>query len=114
MNKNKTKVGIISLLPGVIMIILMVIAFKSSNMDFGKQFSIMTIILINPLLFILQGAFAGVLRVNIILTTMCSIIGFLVCVFVFLNNSALPYVVFYGGLELLAYYLVKSMKYKSS
>ncbi|MEW8955153.1 hypothetical protein [Clostridium sp.] len=111
MNKDKVKLGTISLVPGIIMIIIMVIAFKSGNMDYGKKLSIIAIIAINPLLFILQGAFSAALRISVIFPAMCLAIAFLVCIFVFLNNTALPYLVFYGGIEALAYYSVKSMRY---
>lgn len=93
--------------PALIMIGLTYYAFSASDDLFTKQFILNALIIYFPVLFLLQGAFCAFLRENIIVSIAISVVGFITVIFVWLNSSALIYLVLYVILWLIGYGIVR-------
>lgn len=95
---------ITALLPSAIMLIIALISFAEllDSLDAMGLF-IIGLLLIYPLLFLGQGVACAFGKGNIFLSITVSSITFVIIVFVFLNSSALMYIVLYLIIAFFAY-----------
>ncbi|GKU24030.1 hypothetical protein [Clostridium folliculivorans] len=102
----KIKNSIIILFPSIIMTLINVFSFSTDRISgYDKEgMIILTLIIINPLLFFIQGIMAGKEKINMFLALGTSTAIFVLWCLIYLNPSALPYCVVYiiiGGLTYL-------------
>lgn len=100
------------LFPTFFMIILMLL-FAFSNeikvLDF-KGLLIISLIVIFPLLFLLQGIKSSINNTNIIIGICTSIFTFSIFLIIYLNSSAIIYIPIYLALGAIGYILTNSIK----
>ncbi|MDR6999935.1 hypothetical protein [Neobacillus niacini] len=71
------------------------------------KYFFLSLIIIYPLLFLLQGVVTAMLNSSILLTLAVSVFGFLVTVLLWANSSAFGYVIVYLLIGFLGYGLVR-------
>ncbi|WP_083402501.1 hypothetical protein [Bacillus sp. MUM 116] len=88
-------------------IAILIIGFVTFSNTFIQQtdhkYFFVSLIIIYPLLFLLQGVGTALLKTNIFLSLVVSALGFLVTVFLWANSSALGYVIVYLIIGFLGY-----------
>lgn len=98
------------ILPVVIMITLAAVAFTTSNEQFGGNLIIQSLLLYYPALFILQGILCSILEGKIYYSLGSTVIAFLIVILIWLNATALPYIIMYVLLGLIAYGVAQAFR----
>jgi hypothetical protein len=99
------------LLPAILMISLAVISFTDIlNAIDAKGIFIIGLLLLFPLLFLGQGMACGRGKGNIVLSLLVSTVTFVIIILIFLNSSALFYIVLYILVSLFGYGLARFTK----
>ncbi|WP_017825061.1 MULTISPECIES: hypothetical protein [Clostridium] len=121
----KKKNIIIIFFPAILMSLLTVISFSNMNVynttgiDFKGLF-ILSLLLLFPLLFLIQGILCAVNNTNIvhiIFSFGASILDYIILMKIYLNDSAFEYVLIYSVLWIVGYtiiYIVKKIKSSKS
>ncbi|GGE54410.1 hypothetical protein [Priestia taiwanensis] len=106
---NITK-GITVILPAILMFTICSI-MKENLLQYNdmqlKGFYFGVLLIYIPILFILQGITNAFLKLPIFIPLGVSVIAATICMLVYYNDSALPYVVFYMILYSIAYFVAK-------
>lgn len=98
-------------IPPLIMLITAYVAFSGMLGNLAsKSLIINALLLIYPALFFLQGFISGLLKSNVFLTFAVSIVTFLMIVIVWLNMSALLYIVVYVLAGTVGYGIVRLLQ----
>ncbi|MGO5064952.1 hypothetical protein FDF31_13290 [Clostridium sporogenes] len=99
--------------PALIMTIITIISFKNmlnfNGIDF-KGIFIISLILLFPILFVIQGIICAINHTNIFLSFGVSILDFIILMFVYMNESAFIYNLIYLACGIIAYLITKSIK----
>ncbi len=114
----KMKSAITILFPALFMTIITMILF-SNMFSFSeiniKEISIVSLILLFPLLFLIQGILSAVNNINILFTLGVSILNFIILMIVYLNDSAFIYILIYLAFGIVGYIITNIIvKVKSS
>ena len=117
---KKKNVSII-LFPAILMSLLTVVSF--SNMDIYnatgfdfKGFFIISLLLLFPLLFLIQGILCAINNANIVIIVFeygISILSYIILMKIYLNDSAFIYILIYSALWIAGYiitYIVSKIK----
>jgi hypothetical protein len=108
----KKKNVVTVLFPLLFMTIITIISF-SNMLDFKgidfKGIFILSLILLFPLLFLLQGIICAINNTNLFLSLGVSILNFIILLMVYLNDSALIYVFIYLTFGVIGYLITKSI-----
>lgn len=108
--KNRNVVTII--FPSLFMTIITIISF-SNMLNFNviefKGIFILSLILLFPLLFLLQGIISAVNNTNVLLGLCISTLDFIILIMVYLNDSAFIYILIYLVFGLVGYIITKSI-----
>ncbi|AQR93620.1 hypothetical protein CLSAP_09270 [Clostridium saccharoperbutylacetonicum] len=108
--KNRNVVTII--FPSLFMTIITIISF-SNMLNFNviefKGIFILSLILLFPLLFLLQGIISAVNNTNVLLALGISTLDFIILMMVYLNDSASIYILIYLVFGLIGYIITKSI-----
>jgi hypothetical protein len=101
----KIKNAIIVLFPSIIMTLINIYSFSIDIMgEYDKMGTIiLSLIIINPLMFFIQGIMSGKERINILLALGTSVAIYVLECLIYLNSSALPYCVVYIIIGILTY-----------
>ncbi|MBK1813382.1 hypothetical protein JHL18_22425 [Clostridium sp. YIM B02505] len=93
----KTKNVIIVLFPSIVMTLINIFSFSIDIMgEYDKMGTIiLSLIIIDPLMFFIQGIMAGKERINMFLALGTSAVVFALWCLIYLNSSALPYCIIY-------------------
>lgn len=75
-----------------------------------KGIILFSLIVIYPLSFLIQGILCGLNNIKVLLALVISSLGFLGVTFIFLNSSALGYLIFYLIIELIGYFVVRGYR----
>ena len=106
----KKKSVVTVLFPSVFMIILTIVGFFN-KLDFNgidyKAIFILTLTLLIPLLFLLQGIISAITNTNIFLSLGVSILYFILLMIVYLNESASIYILIGLTLGAVGYLITK-------
>ncbi|WP_096155489.1 MULTISPECIES: hypothetical protein [Bacillus] len=94
--------------PGIMIILLANIAF-SSNIDdlVGKNLIMNSIVFIFPALYFLQGLSNGLLNQNLLLALGVSTLAFIITTFVWLNSTAISFILIYPIFFFIGYWLAR-------
>ena len=95
MNNKKMLTVLHIAIPIVIMVILAYVAFVSSDDVFAKGLLITSLFAYYPILFLLQGIAASLLKANIFISLGISAAAFIIILLIWMNSSALIYTVLY-------------------
>ncbi|OOM75914.1 hypothetical protein CLPUN_29510 [Clostridium puniceum] len=109
------------LFPTLSMTIITITSFSNmlnfNAIDF-KGIFILSLILLFPLLFLMQGIICAISNINVFLSLGVSILNFIILTMVYLNDSALIYVLIYVTFGVIGYiitkYIVKSKASKNN
>ncbi|AGF54665.1 hypothetical protein BJV45_000148 [Clostridium saccharoperbutylacetonicum] len=108
--KNRNVVTII--FPSLFMTIITIISFSNmlnfNVIEFKGSF-ILSLILLFPLLFLLQGIISAVNNTNVLLALGISTLDFIILMMVYLNDSASIYILIYLVFGLIGYIITKSI-----
>ena len=106
----KKKSVVTVLFPAVFMIIITIVGFFN-KLDFNgidyKSIFILTLTLLIPLLFLLQGIISAITNTNIFLSLGVSILYFILLMIVYLNESASIYILIGLALGAVGYLITK-------
>lgn len=113
----KKKSVVTVLFPALFMTIITIVSFANmldfNGIDF-KGIFILSLILLFPLLFLLQGIICVINNTNIFLSLGVSILNFIILMMVYLNDSAFIYVLIYLAFGAIGYLITKFIvKFKS-
>lgn len=104
------KIIVTVLFPALFMTIITIVSFSNminfSDIDF-KGIFIMSLILLFPLLFLLQGSICAVTNTNVFLSFGVSILDFIILMVIYLNDSAFIYLFIYLASGLIGYLITK-------
>ncbi|WP_434302928.1 hypothetical protein [Clostridium botulinum] len=99
--------------PALLMTIITIISFQNmlnfNGIDF-KGIFIISLILLFPILFIIQGILCAISHTNVFLSLGVSILDFIILMFVYMNESAFIYNLIYLTCGIIAYLITKSIK----
>lgn len=114
----KKKSVVTALFPALFMTITTIVSF-SNMLDFNgidyKGIYILSLILLFPLLFLLQGIICAINNTNVFLSVGLSILTFIILMIVYLNDSAFIYVLIYFTFGAVGHLIAKFiMKIKAS
>ena len=114
----KKKSAVTVLFPALIMTLITIISFSNmlyfNGIDF-KGILILSLILLFPLLFLLQGIICAINNTNVFLSLGASILNFIILLMVYLNDSALIYILIYLTFGAIGHLITKFIvKFKSS
>ncbi|NRT36546.1 hypothetical protein BJV38_000866 [Clostridium beijerinckii] len=106
----KTRTVITILFPTIFMVIMGKISFFYMSGFNGIEFKgifILSLILLFPALFLIQGIICAKYNINVLLSLGVSILGFRILMIVYLNDSALIYLLGYVTFEVTGYLIAK-------
>jgi len=114
--KNRNVVTI--LFPSLFMTTITIVSFSNmlnfNGIDF-KGIFIVSLILLFPLLFLIQGIMSAINNTNVLLSMGISILNFIILMMVYLNESAFIYILIYLAIGLIGYIITDIIvKIKSS
>ena len=114
--KNRNVVTI--LFPSLFMTIITIVSFSNmlnfNGIDF-KGIFIVSLILLFPLLFLIQGIMSAINNTNVLLSMGISILTFIILMMVYLNESAFIYILIYLVFGIIGYIITDIIvKIKSS
>ncbi|AJD32875.1 hypothetical protein AAGC94_04090 [Clostridium sporogenes] len=99
--------------PTLFMTIITIVSFQNmlnfNGIDF-KGIFIISLILLFPILFLIQGILCAINNTNIFLSLGVSILDFIILMFVYMNESAFIYNLIYLIVGIIAYFITKSIK----
>jgi hypothetical protein len=108
----KKKNVVTVLFPLLFMTVITVISF-SNMLDFNgidfKGIFILSLILLFPFLFLLQGIICAINNTNIFLSLGVSILNFIILLIIYLNDSAVIYIFIYLTFGAIGYLITKSI-----
>lgn len=110
MEKRNILIALHIAVPGLIMFILAYISDTTSDNLFAKGLLLTSILLYYPILFVLQGSVAALLKTNIFLSLGISIAVFIIILIIWLNSSAIIYIFAYLIIFLIGYSLTHSIR----
>jgi len=97
--------------PAIAMIIIGYVSFTDVFIQqTDHKYFILSILIIYPVLFLIQGGITALLKGNILISLAVSILGFVVTMFAWLNSSAAGYILLYLLFGLLGYGVVGLIK----
>ena len=103
---NKSNIFSI-LFPSLIMVLISIISYTNilslSDMD-GKGLLIISLVLLFPLLFLVQGVSCAITNTSIVASLLVSILTYLPLMFVFMNESAVVYILYYAISYFIGYF----------
>ncbi len=98
------------LFPSVFMVLISVLSFTNilplSNIDLKGLF-VISLVLLFPVLFLIQGILCALNGTNVWLSFVMSVITFIVLLMIYLNSSAMIYILIYLISGLIGYGMVK-------
>jgi hypothetical protein len=101
---------IITLFPALFMNIIAIVSFSNmsnfNSIDF-KGIFILSLILLFPLLFLIQGIICARYNINAFISLGASILGFIILMLVYLNDSAVIYIFTYLIFGIMGYLITK-------
>lgn len=100
------------LFPAFFMTIIVIVSFSNMSNFNGidyKGIFILSIILLFPLLFFLQGIICPISNTNVFLSLGVSILNFIILMMVYLNDSALIYIFIYIACGAIGYLISNSI-----
>lgn len=107
----------IILFPSIIMFLITVAAFSNMKTNFSfdwKGLFIISLILGFPILFLIQGVASAISKINILLSLGISALSFLGLLIIYLNDSALVYILVYLIVGVIGYGIgIVGLKVKS-
>lgn len=89
--------------PPLLILLLMFLAFNNANDLTSMGLTFNSLMVFYPLIFLFQGIFSALLKSNIYLTITISLLSFVLVIFIWLNSSALGYVLVYAILAVLGF-----------
>lgn len=104
--KSNLAAIITAFLPSVIMIVLTALSFSDVHANLKGLF-ILSLILIFPILYVLQGVACALRQSYLLVSLLVSTITFVAILIIYLNSSALIYILIYNGSGLIGYGGVK-------
>lgn len=104
-NKNQ----IIIVLPAILILLISFFSFSVEIVDLKGLF-VLSLLLLFPLIFFIQGLYAFKFKTNYLIPLLISLFSFLVVLLVYLNSSALPYMFFYTITGCAGFYLPKLLQ----
>jgi|GEM_PF-5218496 len=111
MKKGSMLATITTYLPAFLMVILALLSFSNLFDDmFRKGLLINSLILYYPSLLFLQGIVTAMIKGNPFLNAGSSLLAFMFILFIWLNSSALIYILIYLISFLLGYWIIKMFK----
>lgn len=100
------------LIPAFFMTIIVIVSFSNmrnfNGIDY-KGIFILSLILLFPLLFFLQGILCPISNTNVFLSLGVSILNFIILMMVYLNDSALIYIFIYIACGVIGYLISNSI-----
>ena len=94
--------------PGLMIILLARIAFSSSIDDLvGKNLIMNSIVFFIPTLYFLQGLTSGLIDKNLLLPLGVSTLAFIITTFVWLNSTAISFILIYPIFLFIGYWLAR-------
>ncbi|WP_066874911.1 hypothetical protein [Clostridium mediterraneense] len=106
---SKKKI-IILIFPLILMFIINGFSFLDIDGIALKGIILFSLIVIYPLSFFIQGILCELNNIEVLSALVISSLGFLGVTFIFLNSSALGYLIFYLIIELIGYFIVKGYR----
>lgn len=99
---------LITIFPALAILSIGMISFNINvdNLDLKGLF-IISLILLFPLLFLIQGLFSSKLNINYPLSLLISLVSFILILVVYMNSSAYIYLIAYTIISLLSFYIGK-------
>jgi hypothetical protein len=111
MKKKNLLIKLTTYLPAIIMIILAFLSFSNIlDETFRKGLIINSLILYYPSLFFLQGIVTAFINANVYVNVGLSLLVYIFILLVWLNSSALIYIVIYLISFFLGYWVIKMFK----
>lgn len=110
---------IIIAFPSIVMLLITIMSFSMMTNSFyldWKGIFLISLILGFPLLFLVQGLVSAVSKTNVLLSAGLSLITFLILLIIYLNESALMYMLIYLVFEFIGYgigYGISKVKVKN-
>ncbi|MDE5413524.1 hypothetical protein [Alkalihalobacterium chitinilyticum] len=104
--KFKPGAIITTFLPSVIMIVLSVLSFSAVHANFKGLF-ILSLILIFPILYALQGVACAFGKSSLLVSLLVTTLTFVLILIIYLNSSALIYILIYNISGFISYGIVK-------
>ncbi|WP_216828532.1 hypothetical protein [Alkalihalobacterium elongatum] len=105
MRANPTTI-FVTFLPSILIILLSVLSFSEVTANIKGLF-ILSLLLIFPILFVLQGVACALGKGSLVVSLLFSTITFIVILIIYLNSSALIYIFIYIVSGLIGYGIIK-------
>lgn len=110
MEKRSILIALHIAVPVLIMFILACISDTTSDDLFAKGLLVTSLLLYYPILFLLQGSVAALMKTNIFLSLGVSIAIFIIILIIWLNSSAIIYIFAYSIIFLIGYGLTHTIR----
>lgn len=105
---KKNKLLFFMIIPALIIIIAFSIGFLKIFGDTkGKEIILLSLLIITPIIFFLNGVFSNKFKMNFILYSLPSYLSFSIVFFIWLNSSASIYYILYFASNFLGFSLYK-------